>query len=180
MSYAFKPGQKVKFNNFNYYTERKIDPWTWLVIDSIDEKNFATMHVADNPRFSLGAGVEDLQKPIGFEEVYTVIVKDGFEASKVHSWLSTRGGIAVWTCLDLSCAGRTMFAPGTYDGKVTDETMKPHWSYGLVEIVDNPKRIEIQIEETTHTKPKDKGWTWDKHYREWYRRVPWSHNETKT
>lgn len=52
------------------------------------------------------------------------------EVTTMREWLTNRGGLAIWECLDLSDAGKTWTTPAkTKDGKPTE---KPHWAAGKV------------------------------------------------
>jgi len=176
--YVYSPGELVKFRQYSQYTVRNLNPWIWFVVDKV-EGSKVHVHLNEHPEQKLVIESIDLDPPIGYEDIYTVVVKTEEMAERVWSWLGDRGGIAVWTSHDLGNPGRQMFTPATMDGKLVDGKLKPHWSMGLTEIVKDPKRIKIEIETTTEKVDKKdrKNWTYDKHNREWYQRRAWSQKE---
>jgi len=60
-------------------------------------------------------------------QVYEVYPR---EVTTMREWLTNRGGLAIWECLDLSDAGKTWTTPAlSKDGKPTGA---PHWAAGKV------------------------------------------------
>jgi hypothetical protein len=52
------------------------------------------------------------------------------EVTTMREWLTNRGGLAIWECLDLNNPGKTWTTPAlSKDGKPTE---KPHWAAGKV------------------------------------------------
>jgi hypothetical protein len=67
-------------------------------------------------------------------------------APKFIEWLKTRGGLAVWGCLDLGDAGRTWTTPFLQaDGSPTP---KPHWSASDAPIrhVTDASEVEVCVD----------------------------------
>jgi hypothetical protein len=65
-------------------------------------------------------------------------------AQCIWEWLTTRGGLAIWNCLDLSRAGQTWTAP------INDENgkpkAKPHWAAGqIIRVITDPEEVEIVV-----------------------------------
>jgi hypothetical protein len=173
MPYQFKKDEQTKFKTWGDYIQRKINPWAWLIVEE-QKGDKVVVSLQENRSVKLEVPLAELAVPFGWEEIYDVVVPDVEKAKMVQSWMVGRGGISVWTCQDLSQAGRTMYTPG--DKK--DE--KPHWSMGFVEVVTDPKRIRIMLTETSSEKKdqrdKDNGWRYDRGMREWIRLVPWEEN----
>ena len=179
--YVYQPGELVKFRQYSQYTARNLNPWIWFVVDKV-EGSKVHVHLNEHPDQKLEIESIELDPPFGYEDIYTIVVLSEDKAEKAWSWLTEQGGIAVWSCLDLSTAGRKTYTPAMVDGKLVDGKLKPHWSLGLTEIVKDPKRIKIEIETTADKVDKKdrKNWTYDKHYREWYQRRPWSPKKKET
>lgn len=176
MSYNFKPGERTKFKIFDDYTSRGLSVWTNLTVEEVIMP-FARV-LPDDSAVTFQVRVEDLQPPLGFQDIYTIVVKSREKAKEVFSWLSERGGIAVFTCLDLGAAGRTSYLPAVTDRVRVTPDMKPHWSMGYVEIVEDSNRVRIEIETEQDKKPdksilKKEGWKYDKRNKEWYKREEW-------
>lgn len=71
------------------------------------------------------------------------------EANRMLDWITSRGGVAVWECLDLRNAGAKVFTPArTTTG---EPTTRPGWQYAgtPVEIVTDPADI-APYEETLY------------------------------
>jgi hypothetical protein len=163
--YQFKTGEKTKFKTFSDYTTRGLNLWTWLIVDESNAFS-SKVHLAEDPAVSFDVLTKVLEEPIGFKEVYQVIVDDPEKKDQVLSWLQSRGGISVWCSHDLSTPGRYMYSPGDKSQN------KPHWSMGIVEVVTDPARIEIHLEVTRANKPPKEEkhkWKYDRRMREWYR-----------
>ncbi len=121
---------------------------------------------------------DDLQPPLGFQDVYEITVPSAEQAARTWSWLKERGGVTVWTCLDLSSAGRMMYTPATVEpgGALRTPEQKPHWSMGFVETVTDPTRIKLLVEIQADKKPDPKErhkWHYDKSLRQWWRTEEW-------
>lgn len=187
--YQFKPGEETRFKLFEDYTSKDLNPWTGVIVDKVEDckfEVFADVHMKEDPEKKFRVKYSDLQIPIGYEDIYTVGVTSVAEAEKVWSWLSAGRGIACWLSEDLSCAGRRMFTPGiTGDGETVtkeDRSFRPHWSMGLVEVVNDPKRFKFEIVHSVYTKPDNvtraewlkQGWKRDKGNRDWYRVEAWT------
>lgn len=177
MPYQFRKDEKVKFKTWSDYTSRELHPWTWLVVLAVDG-DFVRVRPHEKPDVELTVPSKELDVPLGFQEIYTIEVESAAKAKSVWSWMKDRGGIAVFTSLDLSTAGRMNYFPATTeDGLPVTPEMKPHWSMGYVETVTDPKRIKIVVCEVAPAKPKDarkNGWTYDRHRGDYYRYVPWT------
>jgi hypothetical protein len=66
-------------------------------------------------------------------------------AKQIIGWLETRGGIAIWGCLDFSDAGKTWTTPlNGSDGK---RTSKPHWA-----ATSEPVRVITSVDEVFFAK----------------------------
>lgn len=180
MKYAFKVGMVTKFKTTSDYSSRGLDFWKDVKIVSLDSAAMrADLELVDDPTKTFNVPWSDLQTKFGYQDVYTVAVKAVDQAKKMLSWLTEREGVAVWTSLDLSTAGRFSYTPNVRsDGvrvDVAGDTVKPHWSMGLVEVVTQRDRLKFVVEETTSTKPPktEKDWKYDRQNEEWYRFVDW-------
>lgn len=165
MPYTFQPGEKAKFKLFEHYTSRNLHPW--ITVEVKETRDDAVVVVAADREFTVSA--VDLQAPYGWEEIYDVC-NDEENLRKVHSWLTTRGGVNIWRSLDLSAAGRSTFTPGDVGRG------KPHWSMGFVETVTDPSRLKFILAETKDSKPdnaKKEGWKYARKGRIWWRETPW-------
>jgi len=173
MPYQFKKDEQTRLKTWDNYIHRKINPWAWLIFEE-QKGDKAVVSLREDRSQKFEIAFTELEAPLGWEEVYEVVVPDVEKAKMIQSWMVGRGGISVWICRDLSQAGRTMFTPG--DKK--DE--KPHWSMGFVEVVTDPKRIRIMLTETSTEKKdqrdKDNGWQYDRSLQEWFRLIPWKEN----
>lgn len=68
------------------------------------------------------------------------------EAPRILDWIATRGGVAVWSNLDLRSAGSKSFTPAlTTDGKPTE---RPGWQFAAepLEIITDPAQVTIYTE----------------------------------
>ncbi len=178
MSYTFKVGEKVKFKTWSDYTSRGISPWALLIVAEVGQNGYARVLLdekIDEP--ALPVPVSDLQPPLGFQDVYKIAVGSPEHAAIVWSYLKERGGVMVWTCLDLSRAGHMMYTPATVEpGGAQDAEQKPHWSMGFVETVTDPTRIKLLVEIQADKKPDPKErhkWHYDKSLRQWWRTEEW-------
>lgn len=174
MPYAFKKGEKVKFNQFDHYTTRGLNPWAWLIVDDVIGR-FVHLKPAEGDGSIVQATTDELDTPFGYEDVYEISVVSAEKAAQVYSWLKDRGGIVVYQSQDLSRAGSRGFVPATNsEGVEVVPGMKPHWSMKFVGKVTDPNRITIQIETETFDKPKDpKNWKYSKKHRCWYKSEKW-------
>jgi hypothetical protein len=162
--YQFKVGEKTKFKTFSDYTSRGFHPWARLIVDESDAF-FTKGHLHENPEITFEAETKDLDTPMGYQDVYKIIVNDPEKKETILGWLKDRGGISVWCSLDLSTAGRYSYTPGDRSAE------KPHWSMGFVEVVTDPRRIEVHLEITRLNKPEKENkhkWKYDRRMREWY------------
>lgn len=169
--YQFHEGELVKFRRFDQYTAKGLNPWTWLVVEDCSEL-MARVHLHEHPEQVLTVDLAELDPPLGYEEVYDVHVPTEDEARKVLGWLAGRGGVGVWASHDLGTAGRKMFTPGD---RVKDGN--PHWSVRLVETVQDIGRLKLWIDEESFERKNSgqdraAGWKYDKHFRMWYRSIP--------
>jgi len=110
--------------------------------------------------------IRNNKKPLGWEEVYE-LVSSVKGLQEIENWLNAKRGVAVWVSQDLSSAGRLMFTPGD----AADS--KPHWSMALVEVVYEPKRFKYILQQEAFSKPKEKGWTYDRRHGFWWKEAPW-------
>lgn len=72
--------------------------------------------------------------------MYTVRKED---AQKMWDWLQNRGGLAIWSSIDLSDLGRSWTTPlRTAAGELTT---KPHWKVGNEpsRIITDPSEVEV-------------------------------------
>lgn len=169
-TYQFKKGEKTKLNLFELHGRYELRAWTRLLVQKVDGDNI-TVRMLEAPYKEITVPYSELEKPLGFQPVYHIVVGEKEEAETTLSWFKTRGGITVWTSHDLGSAGRFMYTPA--DNGVEN---KPHWSMGLVEIVTNAERIKLFIETLYNAKgkPKEKGdWKYDKRQRVWYKTDPY-------
>lgn len=170
MPYQFKETEKVKLKEFSAYSSRGLPIWAWLQIVSVNDTT-AKVEVlnGDQPTGqTVNIPTSEIQVPLGFKEVYEVVVGSVDDAKKLMGWIKDRGGVNVFTSLDLSCAGRQTFTAGDTEGK-------PHWSMGFVEKVRDPKRFQFKLEVESIKKPenaKKDGWKYDKHTQTWFRHDP--------
>jgi len=134
-------GKRVKLKSFSDYTERKLNPWAWFEVISVNpESKHVTLQLFDGltPKDYFTTVFPTLiQPPIGWKEVYTIYVKPE-KVDEVLSWLPR--GIAVMASHDLSSAGQMAYQPA-------DNWTQPHWQYpeltDLVPPEDTGKRIRI-------------------------------------
>ena len=120
-------GKLVKMSMFADYTERGLNPWSWLRVIGID-RDTVTVRLAPNPtviaddreQFTIPLYVVDT--PIGWEPRYTIHVKSE-QLETVMGWLPR--GIAVRQSHDMSGSMPTAFQPLT-DGI---EPNSPHWQF---------------------------------------------------
>jgi hypothetical protein len=66
------------------------------------------------------------------------------EVATMREWLTKRGGLAIWECLDLSDAGKTWTTPAlSKDGKPTE---KPHWAAGkVIETITDIDKVIVTV-----------------------------------
>lgn len=174
MPYSFSIGESTRLKRFDLYGKYALSAWARLSVQEVDGDRVLVKHM--NPPSQpctccdpFWVEREELQTPLGWQETYDVIVTSYEESDKVKTWFRDRGGVAVFTSLDLSCAGRMMYTPGD------KSEHKPHWSMGFVEVVTDPTRIKFYLEISRDDKPTEKekrtaGWKYDKHRKDWYRR----------
>lgn len=143
--YIPKPGDRVKLADWSSYSARKLTPWSWLQVLSIQEAGHCIDPIADlmvlngdkPTEQKVSVPVGEIEKPLYWEPVYSVYVADREQGEKVLSWLREGRGVKVWGSQDLGTAGRTFYTPG--------DANKPHWSVAGVEIVHDPDRIKVLL-----------------------------------
>lgn len=69
-------------------------------------------------------------------------------AARVLGWLDTRGGLAIWGCLDLASPGKTWTAP--LNDESGERKGKPHWS-----ATSEPVRVITNANEVVVSKDKE-------------------------
>lgn len=67
-------------------------------------------------------------------------------AAKMKEWLATRGGLAIWGCLDLARAGQTWTTP--VNGPDGQPVSKPHWSASTepIRIITDAADVEVCVD----------------------------------
>jgi hypothetical protein len=163
--FKFKEGSKVKFKTWGDYISRKLNPWTWLTVVSSDD---VRTRVKNDKEEMFFVDTAILQPPLGYQDVYEVCVPKAEDAEKMLGWVKDRGGVIAWTSLDLGTAGRFTYTPADAGEN------KPHWSMGIVETVKAASRLKFLISETVYEKPKDRGWSYDRRGRCWWRETPYN------
>jgi len=66
-------------------------------------------------------------------------------AQQVWSWLTTRGGIGIWGCLDLAQAGKTWTCP--INDAEGNPTRKQHWSMTNepIRVITDPADVVVDV-----------------------------------
>jgi len=59
-------------------------------------------------------------------------------ASTIYSWITTRGGLAVWKSISLSDPGKQLLTPALTDAAPTP---RPHWSVAETPEIYGPDRL---------------------------------------
>lgn len=182
--FAYKPKVEETFNLklFEHYTYLKLPVWAWLKCKEVQEDaNFVTAEVLNGAEptgqiVTIPVGM--IEKPLGWEEVYTITASSKEQAEKCLSWFAH--GIYVWTNCNMSsraCGGHAFQSA---------ETVKeaPHWKYAgkpteVVPAADCAQRFIVKWEEFRSTPDKlskeekktlmADGWTcsWYKQGRTW-------------
>lgn len=69
------------------------------------------------------------------------------ELPRILDWIANRGGVAVWSCLDLRSAGSKTFTPACQpDGKPSE---RPGWQFAPkpLEIITDPAHVTAYTED---------------------------------
>lgn len=142
-------GKSVKLATWSDYTDRQINVWSWLRVKAINSED-ATVEVLNGTESTghvLNVPLTAIDKPIGWQQRYTIYVKDREQADKIiNDWF--KRGIVVRASCDLSNAGNMAFQPLTNNNAPS----MPHWQYventDIVKAEDCSQVFKVVLVET--------------------------------
>ena len=127
-NYVPNVGDRIKLKDMYSYNTHSISLWAWLkVVRVIPNDTVVFIRVLNGLQETEQTAMvklSELQKPIGWQPIYTITCKDIEQAHKVRDdWFDR--GIHVWASHDLSSAGRMAYTPITED----EGPGSPHWQF---------------------------------------------------
>ena len=169
-TWEYSQGVRVKFKLFELYRKYNVPDQAWMLVLGLTAGKYTLQVMNGNKETSqqVVADRSDFAPPIGWRQVYTVTQERREALQAVKHMIQAPDGCLVISSLAVEKAGQLSFLRGS----AASETLGSGWA---IEVVRDPARFKFKHVLVAHTKPTEKGWTYDRHWREWYKEVdvPW-------
>jgi len=166
-TWEYSPGARITLKLFALYAQYGLAPWTHLHVVEAHPSCYVVQtdaKTSGKPVKVLEVARVDVDQPIGWQKVYTTTQEHWEDLQRVKAWIQSPEGCLVAVSLYLEHGGRLSFLKGSEEGKSLG-------SLQAIEVVRDLARFKFKHVLVAHTKPTEKGWTYDRHWREWHKEV---------